>query len=277
MYRDGQGVRQDNVRAYMWLDLAARRGQYGAADLRDQLGQRMQPWQVDEARRMADAWRMPSGGNYAGGPSISSEDLPDASAYQSYDSGGMSRQQIGDLQWQLAVHGYDPGASDGRLGPRTVAAIRDYQADAGLPVDGRPSAQLLEHLQYAQPPVRNTRVAQGNGYPDDQPPAYQPPAYDQPPSSYQQQGYDQQQDYGPAPSYDGPVGVAPGLMAVYTVAAQEELARRGYYRGPIDGIAGRGTRAAILKYQRANGLEPTGEVSLELVNHLRLVTASRTS
>jgi len=256
MYRDGQGARKDDMRAYMWFELATRRGQFGAAELRDDLGRRMPPWQVEEARKMADGWNR-SGGSYAGDPSITAEELPEVSAYD----GPMSRQQLADLQWQLAVHGYDPGASDGRVGPRTVAAIRDYQGDAGLRVDGRPSAELLEHLQYADPPVRNSRVA-GR----DPSPTYRD---DEAEPDFPDDGLD-----GPPAAFDSPVGIAPSLTTVYTLTAQEELAARGYYRGPLDGVLGSGTRRAILNYQADNDLRQTGEVSLELVNHLRLVTAS---
>jgi peptidoglycan hydrolase-like protein with peptidoglycan-binding domain len=33
------------------------------------------------------------------------------------------------------------------LGTRTKTAIRDYQRQTGLPVDGHPSVGLLEHLR----------------------------------------------------------------------------------------------------------------------------------
>ena len=79
----------------------------------------------------------------------------------------MTKQQLADLQWQLAVHGYDPGASDGSVGPRTQDAIQQYQADAGLPVDGQPSTKLLEHLQYTDPPVLNRHTAQAQERPAD--------------------------------------------------------------------------------------------------------------
>jgi peptidoglycan hydrolase-like protein with peptidoglycan-binding domain len=48
-------------------------------------------------------------------------------------------------------------------------------------------------------------------------------------------------------------------------AAQEALARLGYYRGPIDGITGPKTRAAVAKYQTDLGLPPDGKVSRDLV------------
>ena len=46
------------------------------------------------------------------------------------------------VQWGLAQWGYDPGPADGVLGQRTRQAIREFQRDQGLTVDGRPSAQL---------------------------------------------------------------------------------------------------------------------------------------
>ncbi|MDH3475755.1 MAG: peptidoglycan-binding protein [Rhodospirillales bacterium] len=55
------------------------------------------------------------------------------------------------IQKELRAHGYDAGPVDGRVGPRTRAAIRRYQQDAGLPVDGLASNQLLDHLKFALP------------------------------------------------------------------------------------------------------------------------------
>jgi hypothetical protein len=51
-------------------------------------------------------------------------------------------------------------------------------------------------------------------------------------------------------------------------AAQESLAGLGYYRGPIDGIDGPKTRAAVASYQTDEGLSPDGKVSRELVARL---------
>ena len=51
-------------------------------------------------------------------------------------------------------------------------------------------------------------------------------------------------------------------------AAQVSLAGLGYYRGPIDGIDGPKTRAAVANYQTDEGLSPDGKVSRELVARL---------
>lgn len=52
-------------------------------------------------------------------------------------------------------------------------------------------------------------------------------------------------------------------------SVQRELASSGYYKGPVDGVIGRKTRQAITAYQTANGLEPSGQPSAELADHIR--------
>jgi hypothetical protein len=50
-------------------------------------------------------------------------------------------------QSQLNALGYSAGPVDGVVGPRTRAAIRRFQADAGLPVDGRMNDPLIAALR----------------------------------------------------------------------------------------------------------------------------------
>ena len=52
------------------------------------------------------------------------------------------------------------------------------------------------------------------------------------------------------------------------VAVQRALASRGYYRGPIDGDIGPGSRSAIARYQRDRGLAVTGSVNSSLLRSL---------
>ena len=49
---------------------------------------------------------------------------------------------------------------------------------------------------------------------------------------------------------------------------QQDLAQDGYYQGPIDGIVGPDTQAAIAAYQRANGLPVTGAIDGNLLHSL---------
>jgi len=55
------------------------------------------------------------------------------------------------------------------------------------------------------------------------------------------------------------------------LAVQDVLARAGYYAGPIDGIIGPGTRAAIIAYQEDFGLPVTGHVDTPLLQSMRLM------
>jgi membrane-bound lytic murein transglycosylase B len=59
----------------------------------------------------------------------------------------LSRADRLELQELLARHGYDVGDPDGRLGARTRAAIRDFQAKIGRVPDGFASAGILDQLR----------------------------------------------------------------------------------------------------------------------------------
>lgn len=50
---------------------------------------------------------------------------------------------------------------------------------------------------------------------------------------------------------------------------QRGLLATGNYKGMVDGVVGKRTRLAIAEYQKAAGLKVNGEVSTELIEHLR--------
>jgi peptidoglycan hydrolase-like protein with peptidoglycan-binding domain len=58
-------------------------------------------------------------------------------------------------------------------------------------------------------------------------------------------------------------------------AAQDYLARLGYYSGPIDGINGPKTRTAVANYQTDSGLPPDGRVSRDLIARLAGAPSTR--
>src|SRR5437763_11091216 len=82
--------------------------------------------------------------------------------------------------------------------------------------------------------------------------------------------------WGYAPSvsyvYDGPMygynGWTPDRI---TVEVQQQLARAGYYDGPIDGLLGPMTREAIAAYQAENGLAITSAIDEPTLATLGLV------
>jgi len=53
-------------------------------------------------------------------------------------------------------------------------------------------------------------------------------------------------------------------------AAQQQLAREGYYRGQIDGVIGPETRRAVARYQSSHGLRVTGALTADTLEALGL-------
>lgn len=66
---------------------------------------------------------------------------------QASDGKALPSSSILEIQGELNRLGYMNRAGNGRMGPRWVDAIRRYQGDRGLTVDGLPSMSLLSMLQ----------------------------------------------------------------------------------------------------------------------------------
>ena len=58
----------------------------------------------------------------------------------------LSREQRVQMQERLSLRGFDVGTTDGIIGPRTVAAIKEVQKSVGLVPDGFPTIGLLRRL-----------------------------------------------------------------------------------------------------------------------------------
>jgi peptidoglycan hydrolase-like protein with peptidoglycan-binding domain len=67
----------------------------------------------------------------------------------------VSERDIREIERRLNRRGYAVGTVDGVVDTRTTAAIKSYQADAGLAVTGRPSLLLLDHLRTSSTVSRN--------------------------------------------------------------------------------------------------------------------------
>lgn len=61
----------------------------------------------------------------------------------------LTEAELQEIETLLDQLGFPPGAADGAIDAEAEAAIRDFQVTAGLPVDGAPSAALLEELRAA--------------------------------------------------------------------------------------------------------------------------------
>lgn len=66
----------------------------------------------------------------------------------------LTGEQVAAAQNKLIAIGFDVGKADGRIGPRTETAVRQFQSIKGLPVNGRIDGRLLtqldDELQYRE-------------------------------------------------------------------------------------------------------------------------------
>jgi hypothetical protein len=98
-------------------------------------------------------------------------------------------------------------------------------------------------------------------YPWDYFPYY---AYDYYPYDYYPGYY---ADVEPYYNNDGVSNAAPAPDA-NVKAVQQDLAKQGYYKGPVDGIYGRTTRDAVARYQSARKLSVTGTLTRQTLQSL---------
>ena len=200
-------------------------------------------------------------------------------------------QTIESVQQALKDQGFYYGDITGEANANLKAAIRRYQIRNGLQVTGELNSETLRSLgidssALARPAGKST-PSPGPGLPDlrDQssgetaggtPPAGQPFA-NAPPD---------RQIYPPNPVMPGtfPGGLLagtpyeaapPDVQHNVVISAQIALARRGLYRGEIDGIYGPAMELSLRAYQARTRLPVTGRLDLETLAALRLLPRPR--
>ena len=127
LYRLGVGVLQDDVTAYMWLNLAAARGNLEAVHERNELLETMTVDARAEGQRLARVWQ----------PGM------DAATGAAAQPGSLPPEAIREAQGLLAELGYELGPADGVWGARSAAAYRAFLHDAGLPASNVLTLQAL--------------------------------------------------------------------------------------------------------------------------------------
>ncbi len=148
---------------------------------------------------------------------------------------------VADIQRELERRGFYDGPIDGFHGPRTDAAIRDFEQAAGLKPAAQPTEELLQTI------LRSSAT----------------PA----PASQQRAVHNSSASAGG----DAIGGLIAGSSR-RVLAVQRALGDFGY--GPVKptGILGPDTRAAIEKFERDRRLPVTGQLSERLVRELAATT-----
>lgn len=143
---------------------------------------------------------------------------------------------IADIQRELTRRGFYDGPPDGLHGPKTDAAMRDFEQAAGLRPGSEPNDVFLRALQRSQAKA-SPRMA-----------AVQPQASD-------------------------PIAelIAPSPKRV--LAVQRALTEYGYGQFKPNGTLGPETKAAIEQFERKRKLPVTGQISPRLLQELSAVTS----
>ncbi|MES1991619.1 MAG: peptidoglycan-binding protein [Pseudomonadota bacterium] len=155
----GLGVTQDLTLAYKWFAIAAKGGDKGAAEKRDEVAAKLSPEKLARAKTAVETWSpkrpdpvangdLTSMGSWAQAAMVDEGDMT-ASIAPAAQSAASTRNDIGRAQVMLIKLGYQPGSSDGLMGPRTRDAIAQYQRSAGLDPTGSVNPALLKSLEIA--------------------------------------------------------------------------------------------------------------------------------
>jgi peptidoglycan hydrolase-like protein with peptidoglycan-binding domain len=198
-------------------------------------------------------------------------------------------QVIENVQQALKDQGFYYGEVNGEKNADTIAAIRRFQIRNGLQVNGELNEETLHALGIGNP-SRSIAKATPSAPPDNSdlrsdsrenaapvtPPLARP--YSVPPQD--RQIYPGSPATIPPPGRglfaDTPYATAPPeVQRRVVVSAQSSLARRGLYRGPIDGSYGPNMEFSIRAYQSRIGLATTGRLDLETLAALELLPGAK--
>jgi Putative peptidoglycan binding domain. len=192
-------------------------------------------------------------------------------------------QLIASAQQILKDQGFYYGSVDGEKSSETTAAIRRYQIRNGLKINGELNTETERSLgvRGEQPSTSVKKEAQPSSR--DEPVSPENSALPRrdgiisSPRTLPGRGYVASPRSETSGTLDGtPYKVAPpGLQQQVIANAQTMLARRGYYRGDIDGLYGPGTEFAVRAYQARVGLAVTGRLDLETLVAMGMLPGTR--
>ena len=149
LYHRGQGVPRNLAEAWFWYAVAARKGDAAAARQARELAAYLGPQRLAAQRKKLESFRPQTPDRDANVVVI---DRPEWRAGQTQGSTKEAKPLAGaalvhEVQKLLSQLGYDAGPADGILGNRTANAIRLFQMQNRMPVNGRPDMALLQRLR----------------------------------------------------------------------------------------------------------------------------------
>ncbi|MEM1252146.1 MAG: peptidoglycan-binding protein [Cyanobacteria bacterium P01_H01_bin.21] len=161
---------------------------------------------------------------------------------------GSAGPAVRDLQAMLALMGYYSGAVDGAYEELTAEAVRQFQTDAGLTVDG-----IVGPLTWQRLLPTPTNLTEPQEVPTSTGGAESPTPTD---------------DEAVAPPTNAAISENAGNLPILMLEdsnsevsrLQQRLAELDLYVGPVDGVFGPQTQQAVEEFQRQSGLTVDGIV-----------------
>ncbi|KAA3507583.1 hypothetical protein G6L63_02495 [Agrobacterium vitis] len=142
LYARGTGVKQDLEASYKWFALAASQGDKDAAAKQEEVARSLQPAALARAKASVQQWQaMPVNAD------ANTVNLPDEWIGKSLKTGSVDMEKaVRNIQAILNKNGFNAGEPDGKLGARTVAAIKAFQTSVGQEPSGKVSNELVKAL-----------------------------------------------------------------------------------------------------------------------------------
>jgi localization factor PodJL len=143
LYARGNGVKQDLEESYKWFGVAAKGGDTDAAAKRDEVAKAMRKDQLDSAKAKLDAWAAKPLD-----PRANAVNLPDewAAGKPLTTSSIDMTKAIRNIQAILNKNGFDAGTPDGKMGAKTVTAIKAFQTSIGHEPTGKVDDAMVREL-----------------------------------------------------------------------------------------------------------------------------------
>ncbi len=173
---------------------------------------------------------------------LSTAALADTYTILRYNDSGSAVQQ---LQTALNQLGYNVGSADGKYGSATEKAVRQFQQDHSLKVDGK-AGQQTQALVY-QLALGSTSSGTSSGTST---------------SSYFSGNYDK---------------LEYGSKGARVTKLQTALNQLGFSAGKADGRYGAGTQQAVTSFQRAQGLSADGKAGKNTLQRIEQVLSGEVS